>query len=60
MIDVLNKIRDVLDPNHIGYKAGEARLEPEAEDEEKGYGYSDCLRFADEGVGPRNLTTSFQ
>mgnify|MGYP002260214649 CR=1 FL=1 len=38
MIDVLNKIRDVLDPNHIGYKAGEARLEPEVEDEEKATG----------------------
>jgi len=35
MRDVLDKIRDALDPNHIGYKAGEERLEPEMEDEEK-------------------------
>jgi hypothetical protein len=26
---VIDKIRDVLDPNHIGYRIGEERLEPE-------------------------------
>ena len=33
MIDVLNKIRSVLDPNHIGYKAGEMRIERDEEGE---------------------------
>jgi hypothetical protein len=32
MITVLNKIREVLDPNHIGYIPGEKRLESEDED----------------------------
>jgi hypothetical protein len=32
MRDVLDKIRDALDPNHIGYMAGENRLEREEEE----------------------------
>ena len=35
MRDVLDKIRDALDPNHIGYMAGENRLEREEEEEEE-------------------------
>ena len=34
MGDIMNKIREALDPNHVGYVAGDKRLEPEPKDEE--------------------------
>lgn len=36
MKTVLDKIRDALGPNHVGYWAGDRRLEPEVQEEEKG------------------------
>jgi hypothetical protein len=35
--DLVTKIRDVLDPNHVMYVPGEQRLEPEEGDEEQGW-----------------------